>query len=427
MIRYCAPQLLQPGHPLHGKAVDVTVEGGRIVAIQPASGKAAAGSDVDLAGQWISAGWWDGQVDFRDPGTERAEGLARGLAAAAQGGFTRVAPVASTVPCRDQPSEVLALLHRTAAAVCGIIPVAALSVGAKGQQLSEAFALKDAGVRAFSDDGPIERPELLRRALEYHQPSGLPVFSAAHDPHFQPDGVMHEGAMSTALGLAGTSGESEVLRIGRELDILQYTGGRLHFPIITTAAGLQAVLAAKGRGLKVTCGTTVHHLCWTNEDLDGFNSDLKLTPPLRTREDRDALRTAALNGGLDVIVSDHRPRTPEEHDVDFLVVAPGIAGIHAVGPALIGALSDHGASSEEVLRALHTVLVSGPRSLFGAEDHNLGLLEGKPAEFTVFSPDSGTLPTSQSKAPNTVYSAESPQLKGGVSGVVTAQGSHWNH
>lgn len=427
MIRYCAPQLLQPGHPLHGKAVDVTVEDGRVVAIQPASGDVAVGSDVNLEGHWISAGWWDGQVDFRDPGTERAEGLERGLAAAAQGGFTRVAPVASTTPCRDQPSEVLALLHRTADAVCGIIPVAALSVGTKGQQLSEGFALKDAGVRAFSDDGPIERPELLRRALEYHQPSGLPVFSAAQDPHFQPDGVMHEGAMSTALGLAGTSGESEVLRIGRELDILQYSGGRLHFPVITTAAGLQAVLSAKERGLQVTCGTTVHHLCWTDEDMDGFNSDLKLSPPLRTREDRDALRTAALNGGLDVVVSDHRPRTPEEHDVDFLVVAPGIAGVHAVGPALLGALSDHGASAEDVLSALHALLVSGPRSLFGAEDENLGLLEGKPVEFTVFSPENGVLPTSKSKAPNTVYKAGSPQLIGGVAGVVTAQGSHWNH
>lgn len=425
-IRYRSGLLLQPGHALHGQAVDIIAESGRIAQVVPAEGGDAVPSDVELGGCWVSAGWWDGQADFRDPGTDRAEGLTSGLSAAAQGGFTRVAPVASTTPCCDQPSDVMALLHRSAPHICGVIPVAALSAGREGVQLSEAFALTEAGARAFSDDGPIDRPEMLRRALEYHQPAGMPVFSDAHDPGFQPDGVMHEGKMSTALGLAGNSGESELLRINRDLDILSYAGGRLHFPVVTTAAGLEAIRRAKADGLSVTCGTTIHHLCWTDSALEGFNSDMKIMPPLRSEGDRRALRTAALDGTLDLVVSDHRPRTPEEHDVDFMVVRPGIAGIHAVGPALHGALLDHGATADQALDALHALLVSGPRKLFGTAEEQQGIAEGQPLEITVFATDQVALPASHSKAPNTVYSAETAGLSGRVAGIATPRGSHWN-
>ena len=127
MSQYHAAKLLQPGHPLHGKKVDISVKDGRIQRLEAASGE--AGKAIDLEGCWVSAGWWDGQVDFRDPGVERAEGLKNGLTAAAQGGFTRVAPVASTIPCRDQPSEVISLLHRASTSVCGVIPVASVSIG----------------------------------------------------------------------------------------------------------------------------------------------------------------------------------------------------------------------------------------------------------------------------------------------------------
>lgn len=427
-MQYRALQLLQPGHPLDGKTVDITVEDGRILAMQPSrgGGQNEHGDGGNLEGCHVSAGWWDAQADFRDPGTDRAEGLLNGLATAAQGGFSRVAPVASTLPCRDQPAEIMALVHRASTSTCGVIPVAALSTGRKGLQLSEAYTLSAAGACAFSDDGPIDRPEMLRRALEYHQPSGQAVFSDAHDPGFQPDGVMHEGHMSTALGLAGNSGEAELLRLNRDLDILRYCGGRLHVPVITTAQGLSAIKSAKAEGLQVSCGTTVHHLCWTDADLAGFNADMKLMPPLRSAADRSALREGVLDGTVDVVVSDHRPRTPEEHDVDFMVVAPGIAGIHAVGPALIGALVAHGATDAAILKAVHAVLVSGPRKLFGAPSGNAGLEEGSAAEFTVFSLNGSQVPTSKSKAPNTVYTEGTAGMSGRVVGVVTPRGSHWN-
>jgi len=366
------------------------------------------------------AGWWDLQADFRDPGTDRAEGLEQGLTVAAQGGFARVAPVASTRPCRDQPADIQSMLLRSQGHVTGVIPVAALSTGRDGIHLTEAHALVAAGTEAFSDDAPVRRPELLRRALEYHGTLGTPVFSEAHDPSFQPDGLMHEGPSSTRMGLPGLSEETETLRIRRDLDILRYSGGRLHIPVVTSATGIQSIGAAKADGLNVTCGTTVHHLCWTDEDLSEFNGDLKLALPLRTEKDRDALRAAALDGTLDVVVSDHRPRTPEEHDADFMVIAPGIAGLHAVGPALRGALVSHGASADQADEAMARLLASGPRRVLGTEE-SVAMPEG----ITLFSPSAGTV-QSASKAPNTVYGADTPGMRGHVVGVMTTRGVHWN-
>lgn len=422
MPRFRAASLILPGHPLHGQPVDLLVHENQLTGVEQAKGTLhAEDGDKDLGDALAFAGWWDLQSDFRDPGTERAEGLDQGLAVAAQGGFARVAPVASTRPCRDQPAEIQAIFLRGEQHVTGVIPVAALSAGREGSQLTEAHALVEAGAKAFSDDAPVRRPELLRRALEYHGSLGTPVFSEAHDPDFHSEGLMHEGTTSTQLGLPGLPEETETLRIHRDLDILRYTGGRLHIPVVTTASGIESIRAAKLEGLKVTCGTTVHHLRWTDEDLAGFNRELKLHQPLRSDVDRSALREAALNGALDVVVSDHRPRTPEEHDADFVVVAPGIAGLHAVGPVLRGALKDHGASDEDVASAMARLLAAGPRRVLGAE----GAPEDSPESITLFSPTKGSLGSS-SKAPNTVYSESTKGISGRVIGVLTARGAHWN-
>ena len=396
------------------------VDHDRFAGIEAADGALDADrGDRDLGDAVAFAGWWDLQTDFRDPGTDRAEGLEQGLAVAAQGRFARVAPVASTRPCRDQPADIQSILLRSQGLVTGVIPVAALSAGRDGTHLTEAHALVAAGAQAFSDDAPVRRPELLRRALEYHGTLGTPVFSEAHDPDFQPDGLMHEGPASTRMGLPGLSEETETLRIRRDLDILRYSGGRLHIPVVTSATGIQSIRAAKADGLNVTCGTTVHHLCWTDEDLSDFNGDLKLALPLRAEADRDALRAAALDGTLDVVVSDHRPRTPEEHDADFMVIAPGIAGLHAVGPALRGT-GAHGASADRANDAMARLLATGPRRVIGTEDD-----AARPEGITLFSPSAGTV-KSASKAPNTVYGSDTPGMSGHVVGVMTPRGVHWN-
>lgn len=419
MPRYRVAQWIQPGHDLHGQPVDIHHEAGQAISVKPASGSLdTEAGDRDLGSNVAFLGWWDLQCDFRDPGTDRAEGLMRGLDVAAAGGFCGVAPVASTRPCRDQPTEVRMLAAASADKITAALPVAAVSQDRKGIELTEARALVEAGALAFSDDAPIERPEMLRRALEYHQALGTRIFSEAQDPTLHAEGLMHEGPTSTRLGLPGQSEEGETLRIRRDLDLLRYCGGRLHFPVVTSAAGLDAIRSAKAEGLDVTCGTTAHHLLWTDADLDGFNRALKLALPLRSEADRTALRTAALDGTLDVVVSDHRPRTPEEHDVDFMVVAPGIAGLHAVGPVLFGALLDHGATEADALEAVSRLLATGPRHVLGvATAHTDGV---------TFFDASGTLNDSLSKAPNTVYSADTPGVKGQVTGAVSPRGAHWN-
>lgn len=422
MPRYRVAQLILADHPLHGKPVDVIHEPGLPLKLEPAGSAewTPSAGDRDLGSAVAFAGWWDLQCDFREPGTERAEGITHGLSVAAAGGFAMVAPVASTSPCRDQPSAIRALKGTGAGAVTGILPVATLSMERAGILLTEGRAMLAAGAVAFSDDGPIQRAELLRRGLEYHQSLGTRIFSDAHDPSFQPEGLMHEGMTSTQMGVPGWSEETETMRIKRDLDILRYTGGRLHFPVVTSEAGLEAIRMAKAEGWDVTCGTTVHHLLWTEADLAGFNSTLKLTPPLRTAKDRTALREAALDGTLDVVISDHRPRTPEEHDVDFMVVRPGLAALHAAGAGLMGALLDHGADQQTCLDAMACLLSSGPRRVLGApasECHSLD--QG----LTLFSVD-GQLDASPSKAPN-AWLPDAP-WSGQPLGVLTPRGAHWN-
>ncbi len=416
MPKYRVAQWIQPGHDLHGQPVDVHHQAGHPIDVQACSGELNPDQgDRDLGTAVAFPGWMDLQCDFRDPGTNRAEGLEHGLRVAAAGGFCGAAPVASTQPCRDQPAEVRMLSAVSANSVTAALPVAAVSESREGTQLTEARALVEAGALAFSDDAPIQRPELLRRALEYHQALGTRIFSEAHDPAFQPEGLLHEGPTSTRLGLPGISEEAETLRIRRDLDLLRYSGGRLHIPVVTSAAGMEAIRQAKADGLDVTCGTTVHHLRWTDADLDGFNRALKLKAPLRSEADRDALRDAALDGTLDVVVSDHRPRTPEEHDVDFMVVAPGIAGLHAVGPVLFGALVDHGAGESQALEAMSRLLSAGPAKVLNT-----------PQEGVSFFSSEGPLTPSMSKAPNTVYTSDTTGIRGAVLGVVTPRGAHWN-
>ena len=422
MPRYRAASLILPGHPLHGRSVDLLVDHDRFAGIEAADGALDADrGDRDLGDAVAFAGWWDLQTDFRDPGTDRAEGLEQGLAVAAQGGFARVAPVASsTRPCRDQPADIQAILLRSQGQVTGVIPVAALSAGRDGTHLTEAHALVAAGAKAFSDDAPVRRPELLRRALEYHGTLGTPVFSEAHDPDFQPDGLMHEGPASTRMGLPGLSEETETLRIRRDLDILRYSGGRLHIPVVTSATGIQSIRAAKADGLNVTCGTTVHHLCWTDEDLSDFNGDLKLALPLRAGS---GPRCPARRGtGWHPRRGGVRPPPPHAGRTR--------RGLHGHRTRHRGTArrrtrpsrrtEAHGASADQANDAMARLLATGPRRVIGTEDD-----AAKPEDITLFSPSAGTV-QSASKAPNTVYGADTPGMSGHVVGVMTPRGVHWN-
>jgi len=419
---------IQPDHALHGETCRIIIRKGSIESVEKMSGKAGKTSAKrgvktwDVEGAFVSAGWWDCKAELRDPGHETAETLKTGMDAAAQGGFTRIAPSPRTSPAVDGKAALDFLRQQAQNHVVGLLPLGCVSAGGEGKNLAELFDMRQAGAVAFSDDAPLDHPELLRRALEYVKPVNGVVYAEAAEHAFQADGVVHEGTVSTQLGLAGIPVEQETMRLERDLAIARYTGGRLHIPVISSAAALELIRAAKADGVSVTCGTAAHHLCFDHQQLLNFNSDFKTSPPLREASDREALVQGLIDGTIDVLCSDHRPRNPEEHDADFTLVRPGIAGLHATAVAAAGALQEAGLSGLQAAEVLHQSLVDGPRKLLGES-----ATQTTQAELTIFTTDGPSdLPAAASKAANTLYGVHSALLAGCVLGVITPGGLHRN-
>ena len=195
--------------------------------------------------------------------------------------------------------------------------MACVSQQGAGMALSEMHDLARAGAVAFSDDQPIDRTEMLRRALEYGSTLVQPVLSLPLDLGLNAGAMMHEGDTSTHMGVTGNPSASEVMRIQRDLQIAKYTGGRLHFPVVSAAESVDLIRSAKSEGMNITCGTTANHLRFIDEDLSDFDGTLKVMPPFRGAADREALRQGVIDGTIDAVVSDHRPEDLEHHDVEF--------------------------------------------------------------------------------------------------------------
>ena len=328
-------KIVDPGGSFDRKTVDVKIVEGVITEI---------GKDLDdtsclilnKKSSYISPGWMDGQAHFMDPGNEIKEGLDRGLLAAATGGFTDVALLPSTTPPIDNKAAVAYLISRgnQTSSPCEVHPLGCLSKNRTGDHLAELIDMADAGAIGFTDDSPIDKVGLLHRALEYLRPYGDVVISEALESDLNPGAHMHEGATSTKLGLIGSPSEAEVLRIQRDIEILTYTGGRLHIPIVSTAAGVKLIQKAKKKGLSITASTTPHHLTFIDEDLSDFDGTLRVNPPLRLKSDRKALQSGVEDGTIDSIVSDHRPENIESHDVEFMLSPNGVSGIETVFPAV---------------------------------------------------------------------------------------------
>ena len=377
--------LHDPSSEFHRRTVDLLVRDGRIAAIEVPGGVEAPGAEVwDVAGSRVSAGWMDGAVDFGEPGYEVREGLASGLRAAAAGGFTDVAVVPATAPPPDAAAELALLAQRAARGAADVHPLGCLSAGRRGERLADLLELHESGAVGFSDDGPVARPELLRRALEYAADTGRPVLAMAWEPDLNPGALMHEGPVSTAMGLTGTPHEAETMRLMRDLELLRYAGGRLHVPCVSTAAGCALIRKARAEGLEVTAATTCWHLVGTDADCAGFDGLYKVMPPLRTAEDRDALRAAVLDGTLSAVTSDHRPADLEHHDAAFVEAPFGIAGTEACFAAALHGLSE-AAPREVALDALVEALTRGVRGVYGIEVPEVAV--GRPARLTWFHPD----------------------------------------
>ena len=389
MPRSAGTVLLRGGRlvdPAAGRdeVVDVLVRDGVVEGLGDEA--VATGAEVvDCAGLVVAPGLVDLHTHLREPGREDKETIETGTRAAALGGYTAVAAMANTDPVADNAAvvqEVLALADK--AGLCEVFPVGAVTKGLDGDVLSEIGEMAAVGVRMFSDDGRcVERARVLRLALQYA--TAFDVVIAEHcEEHSLAEGAqMHEGYHSSVLGLAGAPREAEEIMVARDIALARLTGGRLHLCHLSSAGSVELVRRARAEGIRVTCEVTPHHLTFCDEDLGTYDTNFKVNPPLRSPEDRTALRSAVAEGTIDAIATDHAPHAVEEKDQEFDQAPPGTTGLEtALGAALIE-LGGDGVALSRIVEAMSTA----PARILGAPDHGGPVEPGAPANMVAFDPD----------------------------------------
>ncbi len=324
-------RVIDPGHC--DAVCDVLIEKGKISAVSPGQ-SIAVGPDcrvVAARGMWLVPGLIDMHVHFREPGQEYKEDIASGSLAAATGGFTAVCTMPNTCPANDDPAITEQILEKAAeAALVNIYPVAAISKGLKGEQLSEFGLLKAAGAVAVSDDGmPVMNSQLMRRAMEYAAGFGLRVISHCEDIDLVAGGVMNEGAQATQMGLPGIPNAAESVMVMRDIALAALTGTSVHIAHVSTRESVMAIRRAKQDGIAVTAETAPHYFTLTDAAVTGYDTNAKMNPPLRSDKDREAVRLGLADGTLDAIATDHAPHDTLEKEVEFDRAANGIIGLES--------------------------------------------------------------------------------------------------
>lgn len=398
--------IIDANSPYHKQAVDIIVKDGTIQKI--GANLSADGYElVELDNLHISKGWFDSSVSLGEPGYEDRETLANGLDVAAKSGFTNVALQPTGNPVADKQADIAFIKSRTAYAATTAHPIGALTKGSEGKDIAEFFDMKNAGAVAFGDyQKSLSDANLLKIALQYVQDFDGLVIAYSQDDKIKGKGVVHEGIVSTRLGLKGIPALAEELQIARNLYLLEYTGGKLHIPTISTAKSVQLIKEAKQKGLNVTCSVAIHNLLLTDEVLVNFDSRYKVAPPLRPESERKALLAGVLDGTIDVITSDHNPLDVEVKKLEFDLAKDGTTGFESAFGALNTLLP------LEVIVDKFTV----GKAIFGIESN--GLAEGDAASFTLFNPGGDWTFDKKdilSKSKNSAFLGQ--QLKGRAYGV----------
>ena len=380
--------MIDPGRKIDA-ALDVRIEGGLIAEIGRGLASGRGSREVDASDRIVTPGLVDLHVHFREPGQEYKEDIATGSAAAASGGFTTVCCMPNTVPPNDCRTVTDLIVRRgREAGLCRVRPVGAISARLEGKALAEYGEMKEAGIVALSDDGrPVMNAGLMRRALEYARTFDLPVVQHAEDLSLAEGGVMNEGEVSTRLGLRGQPPQAESVMVGRDLELVEWTGARYHVAHASTARTIELVRQAKRRGLPVTCEVTPHHLHLTDDAVaapPGYDTRAKVNPPLRGSADLEALREGLADGVIDCIATDHAPHSSVEKDVEFDHAAFGMIGLETALPLVLELVR---AGVIDVVRAI-ALLSSQPARVFGLDAGGAGsLAPGAPADLTVIDLD----------------------------------------
>ena len=390
---------------------DVVVADGVIAGPEAADGA----ERIDAGGLILAPGLVDLHAHLREPGEEHKETIATATRAAAAGGFTAVAAMANTVPVTDHAAIVHEVRDLAAAAgSCDVFPVGAITKGLLGESLAEMGEMVEAGVRVFSDDGhSVPSARLLRNALLYATAFPVEVVLAEHaeDASLVEGGHMHEGLQSYSLGLAGRPAAAEEIAVARDLALARATGGRLHLCHLSSARAVELVRRAKAEGVRVTAEVTPHHLVFTDADLATYDTAKKMNPPLRSAEDRDALRAGLADGTIDAIATDHAPHAVEEKDMEFDLAPPGTIGLETALAAALTFLVEPGIVP---LGRVIDALSATPARILGATAHGGPIEPGRPAHLVVFDPSEDWIvePPFVSKARNSAFTGQ--RLRGRV-------------
>ncbi|BAZ97614.1 MULTISPECIES: dihydroorotase [Dehalococcoides] len=396
------------------KVADLLLENGLVAGINSNIPSDKADEVIDAEGKVVCPGFIDLHVHLREPGFEGKETIESGCKAAAAGGFTTICPMPNTNPAADN-LPVIDFVKNTAAKVSPIrvLPIAAITKGRKGQELSPMGELAEAGVAGFSDDGDyVSNSSMLLHALLYSRTFGLPVMEHCEDACLAEGGAMNEGLLACRLGLKGIPDAAEEIALSRDIALAKESGGRLHLCHISTAGSVELVRRAKAAGIQVSAEVTPHHLTLTEAEVSGYNTNAKVNPPLRTQSDIEALITGLKDGTIDAIATDHAPHTANDKLCEFGLAANGISGLETAFASLMGLVHSGSIS----LSLLIEKLTLGPRQVLGEKHKNIGNLKpGSSADVVIFDPDEEwTVDTARffSKGKNTPL--EGRRLKGRV-------------
>lgn len=403
--------IIDPASPHHNRQTDLFIQNGLITAIGDSS-DAAFDQEITATDLMVSPGWVDVFAHFCDPGFEYRETLESGSAAAAAGGFTDVLVLPNTSPFLHNKAAVEYIVQRSKFLPVTVHPIGAVTKNGDGKELAEMYDMYNSGAYAFSDGlQPIQSSGLLVKALQYLKAIDATIIQVPDDRSLNSHGLMHEGIVSTTLGLPGKPALAEELMIARDMELAKYAGSKIHFTGVSTAKSIELIKKGKSEGIAVSCSVTPYHLHFCDEDLKAYDTNLKVTPPLRTAADRAALQQAVLDGTVDCIASHHLPQNRDEKEVEFEYASNGMIGLQtafAVVNSAIPALSPG---------RIVQLFSSNARRLFGLPQNSI--TEGAPATLTLFQkPIFWTFDASANRSRSSNTSFFTMQLTGRPFGII---------
>jgi dihydroorotase len=376
-------KIVDPATGYFGPAV-IHISDGKIEMVEKRTkGPVSGGNVIMLDGKIVSPGLIDMHVHLREPGNEDEETIISGGEAAAAGGFTAVACMPNTRPPLDNAGAIEYVINRAMMAPVKIYPVGAVTVGQKGETLTEMMEMSACGAVGFSDDGSgVQNNDIMRRALEYSRTCGVPIISHCEYVDLAASGVMNEGFMSSKLGMRGIPAAAEELMVAREIMLASLTGGRVHIAHVSTAGSVELIRKAKKSKIPITAEATPHHFTLTDDLLESFDTNLKVNPPLRTKKDLNAIIKGLADGAIDCIASDHAPHAVEEKELEFDYAPFGLIGLEtALGLVITNLINENRLSWLDAVNRMS----AAPARILDIPGGTLN--EGEPADITVIDPE----------------------------------------